>query len=381
MFRSTLSTAALASCLALGLSACKPGYNLNSTESGSGDFEGVGGDSDTRAFFGPGSHWELILDDGDDSFTLKRKSSPTDSATLTLEGEQIELSNGYTQLSVDVESGDDADNFTYADDIAILAFSDDTLILTSPEKDGDQLLVLVSADSCPTENVQGNWVTYKQSTSDSPARASVAYFGDYQYSYGTDTGFTSNQFSLVDAFTSVDGETFNSDDCGHGLALGDNHHQYLGGGDTAIIHTLDSNNGDLNSYKMVFAQKEIITRADIEDTYSAIVFDGGEVSGSRINTATLECDSAAICVATLLSDFVNDEESETSYTFDLSGSPDATSDGFITGNIELEDSETTPNIACMVNLDVNDEGIKTLACVGQAPGASSKLFNIFAISN
>lgn len=369
----------LALLFCLVITGCKPGFKLTDEETGSGDYEGVNGSTGTRTFFGPGSNWELILDDSDDSFILRRRNTPTAEVSLILDGKQVELDNGFLQLSVDLKSGADSNSFTYVDDIAVLEITDDTLALTDPEEGGDQLLIMVTADQCPTTNIRGNWITYKQSSDDSPARSSSSYFGDYQYSYATSTGFTSYQFNLEDNFVIQDGKTFNGADCGRGLSLGTNHHQYLNAPDSAIIHALDSEGGNANSFKVVLESRKIVNRQDIAGDYIGLLYDGAKTAGSRVEPTKVDCDDLGQCTFTLMEDFVADTSSDNSYSLDLSGTPDATIDGFITGHI-IQESEATPNVACMANIDLRESGEKLLACVGQAPGASTKIFNVFAIS-
>lgn len=376
-FRTALLTALIASSSALGLSACKAGYSLDSESDG--EFDGVGGDTDTRSFFGPGSHWELIIDDGDNTFTLNRSADPTTEATVKLEGSVISLDSGFTQLSVEMTDGDDGSSFNTEDEIAMISISDDMVVLAPPGSDEDQLLVLVSADTCPSSNIRGNWVTYKLSGDDSPTRTGNAFFGDYQYSTSSYIGYTSNQFNLTDSYTSVDGDTFTGAACGSGLSIGDDHHQYLGTGDAAVIHTLDADGGSGNDFRVVFEAREITNRSDLEGSYAGLLYNGGKTSGSKAKVVDMECDSAGLCDVTVLTDFVDDTASDTNYEFELDGTPDGIADGFITGTITT-DTDSTPNIACMVNIDIHEEGGKFIACVGQSPDSTSSLFNIFAVA-
>lgn len=377
-YRTALLTALIAGSTAFGLSACKAGYSLGGDDEG--EFDGVGGGSNTRAYFGPGSHWELIIDDEDNSFTLNRSDDPTTEATVKLSGAVFELDNGFTRLSVDVTNGDDGGNFNEEDEIAMISISDDMVVLAPPSADEDQLLVLVSADTCPSSNIRGNWITYKLNGNDSPSRSGNAFFGDYQYSTSSYTGFSNNQFNLLDSYDFVDGETFTGAACGKGLSIGDNHHQYLGSGNAAVVHSLDTADGNNYDFRVVFEAREITNRPDLAGSYAGLLYNGGKGEGSKTKVIDMECDTAGLCAITALADFVADTDSETTYEIELDGTPDGVADGFITGTISTESETSTPNIACMANIDIHEQGGKFMACVGQSPDATTQIFNIFAVS-
>ena len=346
--------------------------------SGSSSNSNTNAASDTNAYNGPGSKWDVELSE-DNSFTITRRDTPQTPVDLTVTGSYTRHDSGFVGLTVGSAEGTNAPS---AGDEAWALEVPGYALLLKPMGD-DKIIAMVSAGECPTSDIDANWVVVKQHSTANATDANQDYFGTFNYVVDTGTPSLPSKHSISTGFPTVTGGGgLGSGSCSDGLMFvgtePDIAAMYLTSTGGAIVQT---NINDENDAQFIFAlaQKEISDIGALEGDYAGMLFDDNMADGSSVNPVALSCDNAGTCTGKLVTDIETGAVDTDTVTVTLNGLPDTLGDGFVTGMIS--DGGSTPgNLSCMIDVGANRTSKNIVNCVGQSPGDNTKMFNVMFVS-
>ncbi len=332
----------------------------------------------TESYNGPGSKWDLDLN-SDGTFHIDRRATPQTPVVLTVDGTYERYTSGFVWLTVGSASGEDAPT---AGDTAWALEVPGYAFLLKPV-DGDQIIAMVTSGSCPTSDIDANWVIVKQDSSADATDSGRDYFGTFNYLVESGTPSLPSKYAISDGFPAVTGGGINgTGSCDDGLMLvgedPDIAAMYLTESGGAIVQTNINNHTD-SQFIFALAQKEIGDIANLEGNYAGMLFDENMEDGSSIHPVNLSCDNAGTCSGTLVNNIQTGALETEGVIITLNGAVDQPETGFITGMITDSDSANA-NLVCMVDINANDSGKAIVNCVGQSPGDNSKMFNVMFVS-
>ncbi|MDX1756010.1 MAG: hypothetical protein R3175_08140 [Marinobacter sp.] len=356
--------------LAGTLAAAGCGGGGSGSDSGSGDSNT--GEASVN-YNGPGSKWDVALHE-DGSFDITRRETPLTPIDLTVSGSYQRLDSGYLQLVVEEATGTDA---PVAGDQAWALEVPGYAFLLKP-MDGDQVIAMVTAGSCPDGDLAANWVMVKGHSDSDASSDSRDYFGTFEFDSSTGTPSLPTKHALTSGFPLVtDGGIDGSGTCEDGLMLvgeePDIAAMYLTENGGAIVQT--NINSETDSSFIFGLTADAVDGSDLDGDFAGMLFDDNMSDGTQINPVAFSC-SGSVCEGYLVEDIETGAASEEGVTITFSGS---LSDNFVTGVIQDSDSNSG-NLACMVDLNANDTDSTIASCVGQSPGDNSKMFNVLLVS-
>ncbi len=362
--RSILSTSIILSMATL--------YGCGGSSSSSSD------SASDQLYNGPGSKWDVALN-ADGTFEIDRRARPDTPVVLEVDGTYTRHDSGFVGLTVGSASGEDAPE---AGDTAWALEIPGYALLLKPT-DGDQIIAMVSAGSCPTSDINANWVIVKQRSDADASQSDRDYFGTFSYDSESSAPSLPSKYALSSGFPSVvDGGDIGSGTCDAGIMLvgedTDVAAMYLTETGGAIVQT---NIYDESDSQFIFAlgQKAISDIGELQGEYAGMLFDDNMSDGSTINPVAMSCDNSGSCTGTLVSNIATGATSDGSVTITLNGQVDFPSTGFITGTI-MDDDSNLGNLSCMVDVNANSSGKAIVNCVGQSPGDNTKMFNVMFVS-
>ena len=336
----------------------------------------------SEAYNGPGSKWDVSLAT-DNSFTITRRARPQDPIDLTVEGTYTRYASGFVGLTVGSATGTNAP--TAGDEAWALEVPGYAFLL-KPMGD-DKIIAMVSSGECPTADIDANWVVVKQHSTADATDTGQDYLGTFNYVAETGTPSLPSKYALAGGYAAVTGGSgLGTGTCDDGIMLvgtaPDIAAMYLTTTGGAIVQT-NINNEDDAQFIFALAQKEIGDVSLLSGEYAGMLFDDNMADGSTVNPVAFDCDNSGVCDGYLVTNVETGAVDVNGVTVTLNGAPDfvstGTSNGFITGSITDEDSNTG-NLACMVDINANNSGKNIVNCVGQSPGDNTKMFNVMFVS-
>lgn len=359
--------------------ACGGGSGGSSNSSGSG-----GGSS----YSGPGSRWNVSLA-GDNNFTITKSETAISPVVLTITGSYTELPAGFLKLTV---GGVDADpSVTDAPAVGDAAYALNVpgyvFFLKPIDPTSDQVIPMVASGSCPSADMNANWVNVNVEAGVSAADATSSMYGTFNFDVATGTPTLPSTYSLTQSSLGTD--NLSGGTCTDGLLILNNDlgvaetEAYLTTNGGAIVRTgIDTPNDETDdTYIFGLAQETIADIANLADEYAGLLFDAGQPGGSQISPVSVSCNAAGACTGTIVTDIdANTLSTDTvSISLTTADNPEA---GFITGTISVPSGGgTVPgNLTCIANINAQGSGKNILSCVGQSPEDNTQLFNVLLVS-
>lgn len=339
--------------------------------------------TNSQLYNGPGSKWDLTLNDNG-SFHIDHRPSVDTAIDYTVDGDYTRHASGFVTLTVTGGEGVDAPavgSEAWALEVPGYAF------MLKPV-DGEQLIAMVTAGSCPTADLDANWVIVKQDRSGGDADATNVnrdFAGTFHYDSTTGVPTLPVKKSLADGFPDVTGGGIDPGDvvCENGIMNIPGAVMYLTSNGGAIVHTDGGSPSDETDDQFIFGlgQKVITNAAESDGEYAGMLFDDSMSDGTKLNPVSLSCTSGT-CIGTIVTDVETGATSADSVTVTLSNSVNEIGssmlNGFMTGTIS--DGVGTGNMICMVDPDAVGSGKKIVSCVGQSPGDTNNMFNVLFVS-
>ena len=338
--------------------------------SSSSDAPIAGGDN-TMAYNGPGSKWDVSLTNG--NFTITHREDVNAAVDLTVNGTYEELPSGFLKLTVtgsEGEEGPENGAMAWALEVPGYAF-----FLRPMEAENEQLIPMVTAGECPTDDVDANWVMVRKDSDADASDPERDFFGSFHYDAATETANLPVRRALGNNFQDGGSQELEGGSCADGIMEVDDAVMYLTSNGGAIVHT-GLNRPDDGSFIFALGQRAITDVDNLDGDYAGILFDDNLESGAKIAPVSLSCTSGQ-CSGSLVADIETGELDEGSVAVNLTGTTDEFAPGLITGEIV---GEGTGAMACMADVNVLNTGRSIVSCVGQSPGDVTKMFNVIFVS-
>ncbi|GEM_PF-1935516 len=357
------------------ISACGGGDS-----SSAGSVAAAGGGATSYA--GPGSRWDVSLD-GNGAFTITMKQTQGGPDVLDIAGSYQELPSGFLKMTVTSASSTDPVNEpapNTGDAAYALNVPGYVFVLKPIAPNSDQIVPMVASGTCPTSDLDANWVLVKMDQNASAADVNNELYGTFHYNAA------SSQASLPARYhPSNTGSTgsFNlsAGVCSAGVMVVNNEAEmYLTTSGGAIVRTgFQTPNDDTDdSFIYAFSRQAIGNTGNLQGTYAGLLYDGNAPAGSRNQPVSVSCDAAGSCTGALLTDIDNNLVSTQTVTITL-GTADIPSDGLVAGTIT--EGASNGGLACAVNINAQGSGRNVVSCVGQSPQDNTQLFNILMVSS
>ncbi len=176
----------------------------------------------SNAYNGPGSKWDVTLDD-DDSFEITRRPDVNSAIDLTVNGTWVRNAMGFVLLTVESASGADAPN---PGDTAWAVEAEGYALLL--ETDDNNFTPMIRSGACPTADMNGNWVIVRKHDDADATEVDGDYFGSFAFDVTTGVANLPAQHSLSAGFpaTGASGE-LSAGTCADGIMEVDDAVMYL----------------------------------------------------------------------------------------------------------------------------------------------------------
>lgn len=332
------------------------------------------------AYSGPGSKWDFNLA-ADGTFNIERSAGVGAPVDMTIGGSYSRLSSGFMALTVANSTGANAPaNGETAWALEVPGYA----LLVKPMQSGsDQMIAMVASGTCPTGDLNANWVLVKQDVGGDTSDPLADYTGTFNYNATTSTASLPDKYSIIDPTNDLEPGADvipATGGCVDGVWAFDGATMYLTNNGGAVVHILGDNlvSEDDDTFIFALKQKAISNVNAMDGSFVGMLFDETGSVGDKVIPIGLTCVSGT-CIGGNVTDINTGAIDPTStVTVSLSGTVDTPNTGIITGTISTDTSDG--NMTCMIDVDVAGTGKKIGSCVGQAPDDATKMFNVMFVS-
>ncbi len=324
-----------------------------------------------QSYNGPGSKWDVELDDGD--FTITRRATVTAAVDMTVNGTYERLDSGFLKLEVTEATGVDAPD---AGDTAWALEVPGYTLFLKPNDAAGQMIPMVSSGDCPTEDFDANWVLVKKANDHDATSNERDFLGTFSYTASTESATLPAKYSLAGDYQNQGADNLTGGTCANGIMQVEDAVMYLTSNGGAIVHT-QVNDPEDSSFIFALTQKSIVDISLLNGEFAGILFDENLETTQKLAPVSLSC-NAGTCTGNIVADIETNQLSDESATLVLDGTVDDLAPGFVTGTIRNGDD--VGNLACMVDVNVLDSDTVMVSCVGQSAGDNTKMFNVLFVS-
>ena len=350
------------------IGACSGGSDTTAT---------TGAVSESAAYSGPGSKWNFNLA-ADGTFDIERSAGVGAPVDMTVAGSYSRLDSGFMKLTVANATGTDAPT---AGDVAwALEVPGYALLVKPMQANSDQMIAMVASGSCPTGDLNANWVLVKQDVGRDTSDPTADYTGTFSYNATSGVPELPSKYSITDPTTNLGSFSLISGTCANGILSFPMATLYLTDNGGAMVHTFgnDLSTEDDDNFIFALKQKAIVNVSAMDGAFVGMLFDEAGSAGNKVVPISLNCVSGTCTGANVTNIETGAVDASSTVTVELSGTVDVPETGFITGTIST--STSTGQITCMIDVDVSGSGKKIGSCVGQAPDDTTKMFNVMFVS-
>lgn len=327
--------------------------------------------SGDKSYSGPGSKWDVTLR-GDGTFEIKKYAS----ASATTEdfgvtGNHTTLSTGFKKLTVTGVTGSGGPSVgdaAYGLEVSGYVFALKPL-------SGDQLISMVVGGTCPTTDIDANWV--KVNMGDGANLLTNDVGGSFHFDFASGNATLPARYLL--GGTDQGSNSVGAGSCADGImTVGGTAEMYLTSSGGAIVNT-DITDSANSEFIFGFAQKAITDVNSLDGDYAGLVFTDSSAVNSKVEPVSISC-NAGVCTGNAYTNVETGATSTEGVILTLNGTPDHPGTGFILGDIDQISGGTTGNVVCMIDKNAANTGKTIGSCVGQDPGDTTKLFNVLFVS-
>ena len=339
-------------------------------------------DSPAYNYIGPGSEYSLALDSGDSSFVVTESESG-----MVVNGTYSTLDSGFTLLTVSSATGDDAPT---AGDKAFGIDVPGYMFLLKPISDDSDIIPMVSAGDCPTEDFTANWIVTSIDEgsnfesdcflgSSDEATQGLDSLGTFSYTHSTSSGSLPTKYDICG--TTLDSYSLGDFSCSGGKATIDDANLYLtqvGG----MLVKIDPDDAVDEDHQIIVAlpSQEIVDTNNFDGDYIGLIL-ANDSSGSNVFPITGSFDTN-----TFSFDEVDPETNITTTVNNVNGdvnfsAVNSPSNGFMKGTFDLDSDGTPYKIICNSSYNIFSSGKNFIFCIGRTPDSETDdMFNALLIS-
>ena len=333
-----------------------------------------------ESFVGPGSKWDLSFSGGmTGTYSVDHRPDIDSAIDFTSQGDYVLNNSGF--LSVTATGGTGAAAPSVGEKTWALYVPGYAVVVKpfASYTKKDQLIPLVVAGKCPTQNVNANWVVVKPNTLGTANSSSAYYVGGFTYDINSKIASLNNVKALTTNFPDVSlSLPSNQTTCSNGIMRLSVATMYLTESAGALVHVdygTASEADDAFMYGM--SKSNIASMSETDGQYIGMLYDGSASAGSKILPIAANCTSGS-CSTQLVTDTATGSTTTAPYTVtftDVNRIGATIIDGFITGTIT--NGASTGNMLCMADKTGTK---KMVSCVSQTPGSLTNMFNVLLVS-
>lgn len=341
----------------LGLTLVFGIYNCSSSAS-----------SEVVKYTGPGSFYDITLNNGDSTFTLIIKESASAPTDLTVNGTFVRHTTGFLTLTVVSATGTEAP----AAGETANAFEIPGYAFILKPTSGDEVVPMLISGACPTSNFDANWLIAQTRDSADASSPTQDWFGTFTYAHSAPSATVTSKYAL-EGLTPVSGSSaLTVSGCNEGILS-------LDESGTIIDLWLTSNGGVMvrnqtDNGTILALPKDTVALADMAGTYSGLAVEGQTVGGDDIFPVKVVIAADGTGTASKILNIETDALESGSADLSLALNP-SIGDGWLTGTID-----SSASIACAASTDVASSGKNAMFCVGQSPGNEAEHFIVMLVS-
>ena len=335
--------------------------------------------SQDLSYSGPGSKWDFDLA-ADGTFTIERRPDVNSPVDMTVTGTYDRLESGFILFTVGGGSGQNPP--AQGDKAWAIEVPGYALLVRPIQSGSDQIIAMVSAGSCPSSDINANWVLVRKELSILANDETASYSGVFNYAVATNTPSLQSQYSLVNPTSDLGGQPIpSSATCADGILdlSGVGAVMYLTDNGGAIVHT-GTETTDESDDTIYFAldQQAIGNVTALDGDYAGMAYNEDAPAGQRVFAVALSCTSGS-CTGDVMSDVEAGTTAGSAFSIELSGTVDSPVNGLISGTVQ-GGNDPASALTCMVNTNASGTTKNIINCVGQAPGDTTKMFNVMFVS-
>jgi hypothetical protein len=319
---------------------------------------------ETQTYNGMGSRWQATLNPNG-TFAMSELDN-----SIEVSGTWTETSSKWMELTVSDATGAGAPS---AGSKAHALLIPGVVLLVKPF-DGSQMITMVLAGTCPTSDMNANWV--KTNIEDGADINTVDIYGTFRFFSATSSAILPNKFQLDGTDQGqYDLSTFS---CSDGIATISDGRMYFSEIGAALVHTSVSDSTQ-SSFIVGLPVKKLNTKSVLAGDYNGLVYQ--QSTGSEeLFPVTLSLNTSGSGTAYT---YNNNDPNQSVNTSSGAGfaisNVDSPTDGFIKGTV-TDESNNSATIRCMANTNINGSGKTFLFCAGANPGEQTKMYNLLLIS-
>jgi hypothetical protein len=324
------------------------------------------------SYSGPGSVWNYELHT-DGTYSVSRDAG-TDSELL-VSGSYQSTAAGFLSMTVDSSSGNNAP----APGASLWALEVPNLLLVmSPvSTDDDHFVPMVYGHECPGTDLGNNWINVRPSDSQDAASDAGGYFGAFNFVDSTTETLLVTQHALTDGNVDHGLQSLGHGYCDSGIVNTVDSDIHLSVSGAAVAH-IGATSPDGGVFALALPKRTLGSIDDLDGSYIGVLSDHGASPGQRVSAVTVSC-AGGLCSGDIVADVSSGTLSGETFGFDLFGTTNDPSIGFITGDIDL--AAGNGNLACTVDANVAVTGQRMISCVGQSPSRSYRTVNVILASS
>ncbi|MDH5445127.1 MAG: hypothetical protein OEY52_06180 [Gammaproteobacteria bacterium] len=320
-----------------------------------------------QSYSGPGSKWDVALK-ADGTFSIdKYANAAATTADFSVTGTYTTLTSGFKKLTVGTVTGTGGPS---KGDIAYALEVPGFMLALKPAGGGTQLIPMVASGTCPSSDMNLNWV--KVNVGDGVSNFTTADLGGtFSYTAATGAAVLPAKYNISggDAGTNV---SVGNGTCNLGIMSIDPVEMYLTSAGGAVVNT-DKTNSANSEFIFGFGQKAITDVASLNGNYVGIRF---KQNGNSLEPVDVSCTNG-VCSGKGYTNIETGETMTGGVTLTL-GTPDSPSTGFILGTV-TENSQTG-NFICMFDKNAAGSGKIIGNCAGTEAGDNTKWSNVLFVS-
>ena len=322
-----------------------------------------------QSYSGPGSKWDVTLK-VDGTFAIDKY---TDAADTTVDfgftGTYTRLTTGFKKLTVGAVTGTGGPS---VGDVAYGLEVPGFVFALKPAGGGDQVIPMVASGTCPSTDINANWVKVNMRDGLSDF-VNTDTAGKFNYNATTGAATLPDRYKVGGG--SLGSNTVGTGTCANGVMTIGNVEMYLTSNGGAAVNT-DNSNSASAEFLFAFGQSAISDINSLDGTYAGLMIDESKSAGSHIEPIKIVC-SAGTCTGQGYTDIETGAVINGGVSITLN-SADSPATGFVTATV-TEGSVTSPLI-CMFDKNAVGSGKTIGSCAGEGAGGSRAMFNVLFVS-
>lgn len=315
-------------------------------------------------YIGPGSIWNVVLDNDNNTFNITRQNDINSTIDNTITGSFAKDSSGFIKMTIESSTtGTPAvGSITYAVDIPNYAF-----ILKIDNIDIP--LVMIPSGNCPTSDFNSNALMVNNTDGEDATNTNGNFYHTIYLNKSTNEMTFPKAYDLVNHSQQADeDDVIDTSSCENGILQipEEDSILFFTNNDGYIAQLI---NGNKEEIIYGLSQKLITAKSNFDADYYGFRYDA--TNTAKVEAVEFSCTNG-VCDGKKLGDAVNN------ININLSNTVDNPATGFINGTINI--GSKSGSIACAIDINTNNTTTKLIACIAQSPDDNTELYSLILAS-